>query len=580
MNVINKFLIPALALGMFAACSDDNKFEGPETPDNESSVTMSISVQLPTAGSRADGDPINKGNDEAGSEDECKVNSMLIVLADATDNSFIDYAAATFNATNNSILKYDATFSISTLQNYLKDITTPKVNVFAFCNYSSEFASYLSTLTKNGGNTEWFNQSATVNSGAADITGKWNTSVKASIPMANSEIFEFTFTPNDDLTKYTKENPLKISTESNPIKVERSIARFDFKDASANKDFTYTIYTDEKYPNNKINVVIDRIGLVNMSNQYYYLRHNAPNKESSTTVADLSKTTILDASMPWVIDVDASTKAAYTAGVSTTDFLFPVTGSNGALGRNQWYSTPMSYFSSAKEDNETWTQEADYKVWRYVTENTIPDASRQQNGQSTGIVFKAKLAFTGTTDGVVGSMKSAHDATDNTKAIYFFKSDKVVPLGTADFILQDNNGLASSYVEAFKTAVGEGSATDATVKAKLIEAGFIIFEPATAGTTAIGTDDKAGEYYMYYYYWNRHNDNGKLNVMDAMEFGVVRNHIYKLKITTIKGLGHPRKPENDPDPEKPEKPDEEGNVAIEVAVQPVNWSVRVNGIEF
>lgn len=166
MNVINKFLIPALALGMFAACSDDNKFEGPETPDNESSVTMSISVQLPTAGSRATN--IGNPDTEAGSVAECTVNNLIIVLADK-DFGFIDYADATINPTNNSVIKCDASFSISTISNYLNSLSgTTDVTAFAFCNYSSEFASYLNSLTKNGKNTDWIDQFATVNSGAVN----------------------------------------------------------------------------------------------------------------------------------------------------------------------------------------------------------------------------------------------------------------------------------------------------------------------------------------------------------------------------------------------------------------------------
>lgn len=52
-----------------------------------------------------------------------------------------------------------------------------------------------------------------------------------------------------------------------------------------------------------------------------------------------------------------------------------------------------------REDNdEGWTPEAgtsvvkDYRIWRYVTENTIPgNDDHQKNGISTGIVFKGKL---------------------------------------------------------------------------------------------------------------------------------------------------------------------------------------------
>lgn len=586
MNVINKFLIPALALGMFAACSDDNKFEGPETPDvAENSVTMKISVQLPTAGGRATniGDPAT----EAGSDAENKINNLLLVLADS-ENGFIDYADADImepeSGSTSATVNCKATFSISTLSNYISSIAnTASVKVFAFCNYSSDFAAHLSTLTKNGKDKNWVNQYATVNSGAADNTGTWTknlTKEGVGIPMANSEIKSGNLPTVAELPSHNESNPIDLGT----VKVERSVARFDFKDASKNNDFTYNIYDED---GEKIDVVIDRIGLVNMSNKYYYLRHTAPNG-SSNSVADLGegKINILNSSDPWVVDVDADEKSKYNGTSVSSNFLFPVTSTvDGKVvpGRNQWYSTAVADFKKdgALEDNEDWNKETGYKVWRYVTENTIPVASLQKNGQSTGVVFKAKLSFTGKDGGIVKSIIDAKNTDNNNKAIYFYKSDKVVPLGTADFILKENNDkLKETYINAFKAAVVENDPTSTASKAKLTEAGFIIFEPATGGTSPLGTEDVAGEYYMYYYYWNRHDDNNEVNVMGPMEFGVVRNHIYKLKITGISGLGHPRKPENDPDPEDPNNPDEEGNVAIQIAVEPVDWSVRVNGIEF
>ena len=65
-----------------------------------------------------------------------------------------------------------------------------------------------------------------------------------------------------------------------------------------------------------------------------------------------------------------------------------------------------------------------------------------------------------------------------------------------------------------------------------------------------------------------------------MEFAVVRNNIYKLAVTKINRLGHPRLSENDPDPVDPDDPDETGDVYISVSVEVLPWVVRVNEIEF
>lgn len=95
------------------------------------------------------------------------------------------------------------------------------------------------------------------------------------------------------------------------------------------------------------------------------------------------------------------------------------------------------------------------------------------------------------------------------------------------------------------------------------------------------TDNKDGwGYYCYYYYWNHHNDNGNPGVMGPMELAVVRNNVYKLAVTKISKLGHPRIPENDPDEPKPDTPDEKEDIYLTVDAQVLPWVVRVNDIEF
>lgn len=93
-------------------------------------------------------------------------------------------------------------------------------------------------------------------------------------------------------------------------------------------------------------------------------------------------------------------------------------------------------------------------------------------------------------------------------------------------------------------------------------------------------EDKQIGYYCYYYYWNRHNDNNRNGVMGPMEFCTVRNNVYKLCVTDVSRLGHPRLDENDPDTPKPGGPDESSDVYITVDSRVIPWVVRVNNIEF
>lgn len=111
-------------------------------------------------------------------------------------------------------------------------------------------------------------------------------------------------------------------------------------------------------------------------------------------------------------------------------------------------------------------------------------------------------------------------------------------------------------------------------KDKATKLGFTLYQSSE--------DPETGNwgYYCYYYYWNRHNDNLDNSAMGPMEFAVVRNNVYKLTVTKLNTLGHPRIPENDPDDPDPEDPDEKAEVYMTVSVDVLPWSVRLNNIEF
>lgn len=116
-------------------------------------------------------------------------------------------------------------------------------------------------------------------------------------------------------------------------------------------------------------------------------------------------------------------------------------------------------------------------------------------------------------------------------------------------------------------------ATLKTMREKVTTAGITIYQSSIS-------DDGVPGYYCYYYYWNRHNDNETAGVMGPMEFAVVRNNVYKLSVDKISRLGHPRIPGNDPDKPTPGTPDESDEIYLDVTVDIVPWSVRINSIEF
>lgn len=82
---------------------------------------------------------------------------------------------------------------------------------------------------------------------------------------------------------------------------------------------------------------------------------------------------------------------------------------------------------------------------------------------------------------------------------------------------------------------------------------------------------KSENYSCYYNYWIKHEDNNSTE-MGVMEFGIVRNNIYRLSISKVAGLGS-----GDPYIE-PEQPDEyKAELDINIDVFP--WAVRNQDVE-
>lgn len=68
--------------------------------------------------------------------------------------------------------------------------------------------------------------------------------------------------------------------------------------------------------------------------------------------------------------------------------------------------------------------------------------------------------------------------------------------------------------------------------------------------------------------------------MGEMEFAVVRNNVYKISVSAIRNIGHPRLTINDPNKPTPDTYDEVNDVYIAVDVNVLPWVVRVNNVVF
>lgn len=167
------------------------------------------------------------------------------------------------------------------------------------------------------------------------------------------------------------------------------------------------------------------------------------------------------------------------------------------------------------------------------------------------------------------------ESTDTPTAAFADKNGKLTPEGEANIA---NYEASADYKWMVWHEGGRTSDTSAnsalTIMRKQMTAnGITIYQSSN-------DSDYGPGYYCYYYYWNRHNDNGVPGTMGPMEFAVVRNNVYKLSVDKISHLGHPRIPDNDPENPTPNTPDESQKIYLDVRVQIVPWVVRLNSIVF
>ena len=498
MKKINYLL--AAALFIAAGCEKSPVDQG--TTD-EGSLYMQFSVKMLSTRSQTDntGDSNSNANTdtEVGLDKENKISTVDIALVGGGSTVVASNVTPTAANASTYVAKFDTKALVAG--------TTYKVYIYANC--SAPSAVDVDAVSK-----------ATIAEMTAD-NKFWMTNAHAALDV----------TLPTDLAPYTQPNtPLSLGAHT----VERSMARFDYKQAGAfdmGAGITLTL-TDA--------------ALINQSKAHYMFRRVTADANTSSDV------TVGGAEIPtnWVVDTDWGNKVAANFDAQLE-------------APSTWDWTSLA---SLTTDDQ---YDGDYKIWCYAKENTIPGTTAQKHNVSTGVVFKGELTAGETASDAVKTAMAAG------KRIYVF-----------------NNVLYGAWKDV-KAAAEAG--TDPTLQAAYNQAATGVAadaEPTGAAAAAAGFTGysaKDGKYYNYYYYWNRHNDNLDPYTMGIMEFAVVRNNVYKLAVDKIKRFGHPTPPdptnpdpdpEPDPDPVDPDDPDESVNYYFNVTVKVLPWTVRINNIEF
>ena len=497
----NHFLTAAAAMLVLLSCNKE-----PLTQEgNSGNLYMQFSVKMLSTRSSTDENSGNSNSNanpdiEVGLDKENKISTVDIALV--KDDQY--YVAENVTPSAASADTYVASFN--SLE--LTAGATYKVYIYANCSAPDAFdidqVSDATVAAMTADNKFWMTNAYSAN--------------EVTLP--------------SDLAPYTQPNtPLSLGAHT----VERSMARFDYKQAAA-----FDMGAG-------LTLTLTEAALINQSKAHYMFRRVTADANTTSAI------TVGGAEIPtnWVVDTDWSNKVAANFDAQLE-------------APSTWTWTSLA--SLTTNDN----YEGDYKIWCYAKENTIPGIDAQKHNVSTGVVFKAELAAG------EGASTAVKDAMAAGKRIYVF-----------------NNVLYGAWSDV-KAAAEAG--TDATLQAAYNQAAAGVVadaEPTGAAAAAAGftgySAKEDGKYYNYYYYWNRHNDNLDNNVMGIMEFAVVRNNVYKLAVNSINRFGHPTPPdpsnpdpdpEPDPDPVDPDDPDESVNYYFNVTVKVLPWTVRINNIEF
>lgn len=752
MKTAKRILFGAMAALAMVGCSDDKLGQdGPNGPtigpDDEDGVFLNVTIKMPTAGggSRSFTDGPNSSNDktEVGHDYENTVNTVYLVLAKKTDNpntnnQFIAWgeiaAADIVKNSNGTLYNSTAKFSKSDIGQYYDNIATDDnnrdVNVFVFCNPTLKLRNLFEGLENKAyaerGNT-WVDEICDVDANDNTVEVIWSDN---DFLMTNAEIATRTLPKTiDDWNYYTeKTKPFNLSgvntdvnidnsanNEEHPrgaVKVERAAARFDFKDGSGGKygvatyQVIFGLETDEdgneKQGDCYVEIKLNKMSLVNMSKQFYYLRRVSP----TGLPTDVR---LCGPELPWFINANGTpitgedgsvisgnyvvgpyaTEMATGNGITTNFshyYNYPLFDNQGEIDNlviNNWYTSTIEDVLGGqrfdqKADNDGNLTAGTYHIWRYCTENVIPGVDEQQNGQTTGIVFKGKMQATAAAlnsddENVREVARIINNVADENgikplsgnpaedPILYKFTGtknyiggmyatwpnvEKEAKNGAVTVVWEPDNNPDNKYGGTWKLEInrsntlfhavygdgGCGQAIEVTYKDKdgnekkewltdpvdpdpksansawhnwqtakeeyekatdtdkpeketAMNNAYDAFKKAMTSnnfTLYQSSYDGADEngYFCYYYYWNRHNDNGKNGILGPMEFDVVRNNVYKISVKAINTLGHPRITSNDPNPPTPTTKDEVDDVYITVDVDVLPWVVRINEIEF
>lgn len=582
MKFLNKMLIGAAALTMWSCSSEE---PGGNTPSSDGQVFARISLSMDTRATENpgtqtiedetdyDGLTNSTAGYEIGQDSENNINTVIVVLAqNAGTQSAPDFKYVTCSLSNAHVNAEAAgsdvkpTYIVRFESQALNDLVgndEANLYVFAYCNPVQQVLDYF--LEADGTPKETvgdFTNEVLQIAGTNSMTETTSIWTPNRFFMTNASLTATTITAQQLKAADSEANACDLGV----VEVERAAARFDFANTTTAAGLNTYAIKDVVTQLPVANVEFEALALFNEAKDFYALRRVSANGQNVD-----AKLCGLETQKNWVVGPYAAQMASTPIDMNAFTGKYLFSFSEGGMYAINLNFTPFSALKNADDDNN-WYDPAnpavklDYYIWRYCTENTIPEVDTQVHGITTGVAFRAELkALANPTN---ARAQAIADAMSTGEDLYAF--DGVLYGDRADLQAAADAQPGSPLQLAYQAAFVPENIFNGDL-AKSVN-GFTIYRATRAGGE--------NHYYMYYYYYNRHNNNGLSTQMGPMEFDVVRNNVYKLSVDQVLTFGHPGDPGDDDDPEDPDDPDESPKTYFRVSVRVLPWVVRVNHIEF
>ncbi|MDO4165057.1 MAG: Mfa1 family fimbria major subunit [Bacteroides sp.] len=308
------------------------------------------------------------------------------------------------------------------------------------------------------------------------------------------------------------------------IRLERTIAKLMLRNA-ANEYYTLTNTAGETYATVRLN----NYKFVNLANKFYTFRHVATLSDAEETPSAPSSYTIDGGNFGNIADVN---------GYLIDPYFFDktVAGATTSFSGGTFYTNHLS-----QQGDSDWSglATAGTYVAAYCLENCMFRPA-QNTVYTTGIMLKGTLtpSYSQTINGSTGEALTSEAEVLTYNTLYYFN------------------------YKFYTSLAGVGEYGDANIDGLTVNS----TDDELAAKQILRFTKSGGNFSTFYNYWIKHLDNNDAASMGVMEFGIVRNNIYSVNITSISSLG-PGTPEIGPNPDE-----NKGYLNVEFGVYP--WIVR------